>query len=58
MQKWIDNNELSVIIFLSTAELFMVKGIIYSDVDDFSGDYLIGPTYLKESTNVIGGFDK
>lgn len=28
---------------------------IYSAMDDFSGDYLIGPMHSAESTNVVGG---
>lgn len=28
---------------------------IYSALDDFSGDYLIGPIHPKEKTNVTGG---
>lgn len=31
---------------------------IFSAMDDFSGDYLIGPIQPKESTNVIGGIVK
>lgn len=31
------------------------RSTIYSAIDDFSGDYLIGPIYPKEYTNVTGG---
>lgn len=31
------------------------KSIVYSAMDDFSGDYLIGPVHPKASTNIIGG---
>lgn len=31
------------------------RSTIYSAMDDFSGDYLIGPIHPKEYTNVIGG---
>lgn len=31
------------------------KSIIFSAMDDFSGDYLIGPIHPKEFTNVTGG---
>ena len=31
------------------------KSIIYSAMDDFSGDYLIGPIHPKYTTNVTGG---
>lgn len=31
------------------------KSVIYSAMDDFSGDYLIGPIHPKGTTNVIGG---
>ena len=31
------------------------KSVIYSAMDDFSGDYLIGPIHPKETTNVVGG---
>lgn len=31
------------------------KSIVYSAMDDFSGDYLIGPIHHREKTNVTGG---
>lgn len=31
------------------------RSTIYSAMDDFSGDYLIGPIHLEEYTNVTGG---
>lgn len=31
------------------------KTIIYSAIDDFSGDYLVGPLYEREFTNLQGG---
>lgn len=31
------------------------KSVIYSAMDDFSGDYLIGPIHPEETTNVTGG---
>lgn len=31
------------------------RTIIYSAMDDFSGDYLIGPIHPKELTHVVGG---
>lgn len=31
------------------------KSIIYSAIDDFSGEYLIGPMQDKQKTNVTGG---
>jgi len=31
------------------------KTVIYSAMDDFSGDYLVGPIHPKETTNVMGG---
>lgn len=31
------------------------RSTIYSAMDDFSGDYLIGPIHPKEYTNVTGG---
>lgn len=31
------------------------RSTIYSAMDDFSGDYLIGPIHPKEKTNVQGG---
>lgn len=31
------------------------RGTIFSAIDDFSGDYLIGPVHPKNLTNVIGG---
>lgn len=31
------------------------RSTIYSAMDDFSGDYLIGPIHPKEKTNVHGG---
>ena len=34
------------------------KSVIYSAMDDFSGDFLIGPIHPKETTNVIGGLVK
>lgn len=30
------------------------KSVIYSAMDDFSGDYLIGPIHPEETTNVTG----
>lgn len=34
------------------------KSVIYSAMDDFSGDYLIGPIHPEETTNVTGGLVK
>lgn len=34
------------------------KSVIYSAMDDFSGDYLIGPIHPENSTNVHGGLVK
>lgn len=34
------------------------KSIVYSAMDDFSGDYLIGPIHSEEATNVTGGLVK
>ena len=31
------------------------KSVVYSAMDDFSGDYLIGPIHPKGTTNVTGG---
>lgn len=31
------------------------KSLIYSAMDDFSGDYLIGPIHPEEKTNIRGG---
>jgi galactoside O-acetyltransferase len=31
------------------------KTVVYSAMDDFSGDYLIGPIHPEETTNVTGG---
>lgn len=31
------------------------KSVVYSAMDDFSGDYLIGPIHPKGTTNVSGG---
>lgn len=31
------------------------KSVIYSAMDDFSGEYLIGPIHPEGTTNVIGG---
>lgn len=31
------------------------KSVVYSAMDDFSGDYLIGPIHPNHSTNVTGG---
>ena len=31
------------------------KSVIYSAMDDFSGDYLIGAIHPEETTNVMGG---
>lgn len=31
------------------------KSAIYSAMDDFSGDFLIGPIHSKSATNVLGG---
>lgn len=31
------------------------KSVVYSAMDDFSGEYLIGPIHPKSSTNVMGG---
>lgn len=31
------------------------RSTIYSAMDDFSGDYLVGPVHPKEYTNVTGG---
>lgn len=31
------------------------KSVVYSAMDDFSGDYLIGPIHPQETTNVTGG---
>ena len=31
------------------------KSVVYSAMDDFSGDYLIGPIHPEETTNVTGG---
>ena len=31
------------------------KSVIYSAMDDFSGDYLIGPIHPETTTNVKGG---
>lgn len=31
------------------------KSVVYSAMDDFSGDYLIGPIHPKSFTNVTGG---
>ena len=31
------------------------KSVVYSAMDDFSGDYLIGPIHPEEKTNVTGG---
>lgn len=31
------------------------KSVVYSAMDDFSGDYLIGPIHKEETTNVTGG---
>ena len=31
------------------------KSVVYSAMDDFSGDYLIGPVHPKSTTNVTGG---
>lgn len=31
------------------------RSTIYSAIDDFSGDYLIGPIHPEETTNVTGG---
>lgn len=31
------------------------KSVIYSAMDDFSGDYLVGPIHPEETTNVTGG---
>lgn len=31
------------------------KSVVYSAMDDFSGDYLIGPIHPKTMTNVTGG---
>ena len=34
------------------------KSVIYSAMDDFSGEYLIGPIHSEGTTNVIGGYVK
>lgn len=34
------------------------KSIVFSAMDDFSGDYLIGPIHSEEVTNVTGGLVK
>lgn len=34
---------------------FSPKTVIYSAMDDFSGDYLVGPIHPEDTTNVIGG---
>lgn len=34
------------------------KSVIYSAMDDFSGDYLVGPIHPKGTTNVTGGLVK
>ena len=34
------------------------KSVIYSAMDDFSGDYLVGPIHPEETTNVKGGLVK
>ena len=34
------------------------KSVIYSAMDDFSGEYLIGPIHPKGTTNVTGGLVK
>ena len=34
------------------------KSVIYSAMDDFSGDYLIGPIHPENATNVTGGLVK
>ena len=31
------------------------KSVIYSAMDDFSGDFLIGPIHSESATNVLGG---
>lgn len=31
------------------------KSVVYSAMDDFSGDYLIGPIHIEGTTNVTGG---
>lgn len=31
------------------------KSVIYSAMDDFSGDFLIGPIHPESTTNVLGG---
>ncbi len=31
------------------------KSVVYSAMDDFSGDYLIGPIHSENKTNVTGG---
>lgn len=31
------------------------KSVVYSAMDDFSGDYLIGPIHPEKTTNVTGG---
>lgn len=31
------------------------KSVVYSAMDDFSGDYLIGPIHIGATTNVTGG---
>ena len=31
------------------------KSVVYSAMDDFSGEYLIGPIHPEHTTNVIGG---
>ena len=31
------------------------KSVIYSAMDDFSGDYLVGPVHPEGTTNVTGG---
>lgn len=34
------------------------KSVVYSAMDDFSGDYLVGPIHPKSTTNVQGGLVK
>lgn len=34
------------------------KSVIYSAMDDFSGEYLVGPIHPEETTNVTGGLVK
>lgn len=34
------------------------KSVVYSAMDDFSGDYLIGPIHPEGTTNVTGGLVK